>query len=182
MIHILKIHYIGIKTRSNFHSNWPYDRTISKCIAQLPTDPDISSRLSKFKGHFPEVLTNLLSSSFVFSIARKRQTSLLNIRRLERVEGQSRLETKMTRVSTRGNIGRARWTLLVRTIARKSKNSSCVTLVRQKPREIRLSHLLLSLSLVDRSNASSFFCRMTRNCAAFFFWWPKMAEDVLQPC
>lgn len=133
----------------------------------------ISSRLSKFKGHFPEVvvLSNLLSSLFFdcpettdladdpfeYSSARNG------------VEGQeSRLETKMTRGfhSNRGNVdGLVEPSSFARS-REKAKNYSCVTLARQKPREIRLSHLLLSLLIA--SNASSFSSRMTRNCAAFF--------------
>lgn len=112
----------------------------------------ISSRLSKFKGHFPEVvvLSNLLSSLFFdcpettdladdpfeYSSARNG------------VEGQeSRLETKMTRGfhSNRGNVdGLVEPSSFARS-REKAKNCSCVTLARQKPREIRLSHLLLSL-------------------------------------
>lgn len=148
----------------------------------------ISSRLSKFKGHFPEVviLSNLLSSLFFdcpettdladdpfeYSSARNG------------VEGQeSRLETKMTRGfhSNRGNVdGLVEPSSFARS-REKAKNCSCVTLARQKPREIRLSHLLLSL-LIARTPLLSL--AEWRETAQLFFLsvrWPgKM--DVLQPC
>lgn len=136
----------------------------------------ISSRLSKFKGHFPEVviLSNLLSSLFfdcpeTTDLADDPFWIFVGSKRGRRAE--SRLETKMTRGfhSNRGNVdGLVEPSSFARS-REKAKNYSCVTLARQKPREIRLSHLLLSLLIA--SNASSFSSRMTRNCAAFFFFW-----------
>lgn len=133
----------------------------------------ISSRLSKFKGHFPEVvvLSNLLSSLFfdcpeTTDLVDDPFWIFVGSKRGRRAREPARNENDSWFPLEPWKRRWTRWTLLVRTIAGKSKKllvcHPCAAKTAGDPFKSSVAQL------VDRSNASSFSSRMTRNCAAFF--------------